>query len=141
MKKSLLLISASILMVTIGCQSDDDEFYMEAQYKNDVEKGYAESLNSLQENTENDKGVLTISDSIPDKDLIPWRDSNSENQFQQENTISNKGVKTISDSIPDKDLIPWRGTQNQNNNSTIESKGEKTISDSIPDKDLIPWKI
>lgn len=88
MKKSLLLISASILMITIGCQSDDDEFYMEAQYKNNVERNNIDSNYYLQENT--DKGGNSPSDTItPIKDLIHW--------------------KSAGDSIPPiKDLIHWK---------------------------------
>jgi len=72
MKKLLLLISASSL-VFIGCQNDDDEFYTPASADSKTEKvferGNFESEDYYQQGYFVEKGR----DSIPDKDLIPWR--------------------------------------------------------------------
>lgn len=114
MKKILLLISA--IVFTVSCQNDDDDFYIsstsEAKHEKVFERGNFESEDYYQQGYFVEKGR----DSIPDKDLIPWRNSSSTGNFESEYYLQQTYMfEKGKDSIPDKDLIPWKGTPNPGN--------------------------
>lgn len=122
MKKILLLISA--IVFTVSCQNDDDDFYIsstsEAKHEKVFERGNFESDHYQQQTYMVEKGK----DSIPDKDLLPWKGNSNpvdlnnskkgdlESEYYLQQTYMFEKGK---DSIPDKDLLPWKGTPNPGN--------------------------
>lgn len=86
MKKLLFLIPA--LIFTVSCQNDDDDFYMESSSEAKHEKVFDRS--SFESNFESEYYQQTNmfekgKDSIPDKDLSPWRSGSNNGGSQSGN--------------------------------------------------------